>query len=151
MAALLRLRHDSLRVPELRVERGIPRFVGVEVPVPAGIPDDPVVQALDFLGRYRGLYRLTSPRAQLYLKRLFRNRTGEHVSFGQHVDGTPIHAAELAVHLRAGAVTHTSGDYLSQVPSFGAPTISARAAHAFAAAAVPGTGVKPIGEARLTY
>ncbi|MBP1688259.1 MAG: cartilage oligomeric matrix protein, partial [Deltaproteobacteria bacterium] len=151
VAALLRLRRDSLRVPELRVERGIPHFIGVDVPVPAGLPDDPVVQALDFLERYRDLYRLTSPRAQLHLKRIFKNRTGEHVFFGQHVEGTPVHAAELAVHLRAGAVTHTSGDYLPEVPSFGAPTISLRAAQTFAAAAVPGTGVKPIGEARLTY
>lgn len=151
VAALLRLRHDSRRVPELRVERGIPRFVGVEVPVPAGLPDDPVVQALDFLDRYRDLYRLTSPRAQLYLKRIFKNRTGDHVFFGQHVAGTPVHAAELAVHLRAGAVTHTSGDYLPEVPAFGPPKISARAAQAIAAAAVPGTRVKPMGEARLMY
>jgi len=151
VAALLRLRNDSLRVPELRVERGIPQFIGVEVPVPAGLADDPVVQALDFLDRYRDLYRLTSPRAQLYLKRIFKNRTGEHVFFGQHIEGIPVHAGELAVHLRAGAVTHTSGDYLHVVPSFGAPTISARAAQAVAVAAVPGTGVRVIGETRLTY
>jgi Zn-dependent metalloprotease len=148
--ALRRLRRDSLRPPELRVERGIPRFVGVEVPV-TGSPDDPVLQALDFLERYRELYRLASPRAQLYLKRVFRNRTGEHVFFGQHVDGTPIHAAELAVHLRDGVVTHTVGNYLPAIPPFDPPNVSDRTAQANAAAAVSGTGVKAIGETRLVY
>ena len=149
--ALRRLRTDSRLFPALRVVRGIVRSVGVGVPVPGGLPDDPVLQALDFLERYRDLYRLTSPRSQLYLKRIFKNRTGEHVFFGQHENGTPIHAAELAVHLRGGVVTHTSGNYLAEMPQLGAPTTSARAAQAIAAAAVPGTRVKPIGEARLTY
>lgn len=149
--ALRLLRQDSSRPPLLQMQHGLPQFVGVNVPMSGGPAGDPVRQALDFLDRYRDLYRLASPRAQLYFKRIFANRTGVHVFFGQHAGGIPIHAAEVAVHLRNGAVTHANGRYVADVPPFAAAEISARAAATLAAAAVPGTRITKLGEVRPAY
>ena len=151
IGALEGLRRDSLRPLRLRVEHGIPRFVSVEVPLPASPPGDPVAQALDFLERYRDLYRLESPRAQLYLKRIFTDATGAHVYFGQHRDGVPVYPTDLAVHLSKGVVWYTSGRHLPSVPDLGLPTVGPGAAHRIAAATAPGTNVRPIGEPRLMY
>lgn len=151
LAALRQLQADSLRLPSVRIQVGIPRFTGVEVPVPPSLPDDPVVRALDFLERYRDLYRLGAPRLQLYLKRIYTSATGQHVFFGQHRDGTAVYGGELAVHLRAGKVRRSSGNYLPDIPQLAPPALGIREAEAIAAAAAPGTNVRPIGEARPMY
>jgi len=43
------LQHESLRDPEVRFENDALRFASIEVPIPDGLPQDPVVRALDFL------------------------------------------------------------------------------------------------------
>jgi hypothetical protein len=125
--------------------------VGVEVPLPTSPPGDPVAQALDFLERYRDLYRLQSPRTRLYLTRVFTDATGAHVFFGQHQDGVPVYPAEIGVHLSDGVVWYTSGRHLPRLPELAPPRVDPGAARMIAAAAVPGTNVEPIGDVRLMY
>ena len=36
------------------------RTVDFQIPIPGGLPDDPVLRALDFLTRYRDMVRLTA-------------------------------------------------------------------------------------------
>lgn len=69
LAALRRLEQASQRPIYIRFDRGVPRFVDVQIPAPEGVPVEPVAQALNFLNTYRDLYRLQDPTAQLYLRR----------------------------------------------------------------------------------
>ncbi|MDH4136460.1 MAG: M4 family metallopeptidase, partial [Anaerolineae bacterium] len=148
--ALRQLETNSQRPPYIHFDGGIPRFVAVQVPLPDTLPNDPVVRAVDFLERYKGLYRLADPRFQLYLNRIGSDdRDGQHLFFGQHRDGIPVFAAELAVHLEGDDVAAINGNYLSEIPPFPPPTLTAAEAQAVALEDVPGTDVEPIGETRL--
>jgi Zn-dependent metalloprotease len=148
--ALRQLETNSQRPPYIHFDGGIPRFVAVQVAVPDTLPNDPVVRAVDFLERYKGLYRLADPRFHLYLNRITSDdREGQHLFFGQHRDGIPVFAAELAVHLEGDDVAAINGNYLSEIPPFPPPTLTAAEAQAAALEDVPGTDVEPIGETKL--
>jgi len=151
--ALLLLRQESLVPPDIRIEDGIPRFVGVRVPVPEGLPDDPVVRALDYLERYRELYRLDDPRSQLYLKRMGTEEHGEHVFFGQQQDGIPVYAAELAVHLEGDEVVGTGGNHLPEIPSFPPAALDAAQAEGVALQHLSASAqqLERVGEVSLMY
>ena len=148
--ALRQLEANSQRPPYIHFDGGIPRFVAVQVPVPDTLPNDPVVRTVDFLERYKDLYRLADPRFQLYLNRIVSDdRDGQHLFFGQHRDGIPVFAAELAVHLEGDDVAAINGNYLSEIPPFPPPTLTAAEAQAVVLEDVPGTDVEPIGETKL--
>ena len=148
--ALRQLEANSQRPPYIHFDGGIPRFVAVQVPVLDTLPNDPVVRTVDFLERYKDLYRLADPRFQLYLNRIVSDdRDGQHLFFGQHRDGIPVFAAELAVHLEGDDVAAINGNYLSEIPPFPPPTLTAAEAQAVVLEDVPGTDVEPIGETKL--
>ncbi|MDQ7029667.1 MAG: M4 family metallopeptidase [Ardenticatenia bacterium] len=150
--ALRRLEKESAQLPYVRFENGLPVFVGALVPISEGLPDDPVVQALDFLERYKDLYRLSDPRTDLYLRRITRDANGgRHLFFGQQQNGVPVFAAELAVHLEGGYVTGTNGRYLPEIPWFPPPATRGEKAKAIALNAVPGSEPEVSGEPRLMY
>ncbi len=150
--ALRQLEHESLQPPFARFEDGLPVFVGALVPISDNLPNDPRVQALDFLERYRALYRLSSPSSELYLRRITRDaKGGYHLFFGQQQNGIPVFAAELAVHLEGGYVTSTNGRYLSEIPWFPPPAKRAEQAQAIALNSISGKDLEPIGEPRLMY
>jgi len=150
--ALGRLEKDSQRPPSIRFENGLPVFVTVQVPVPDNLPDDPVVQALDFLDRYKGLYRLSSPRTDLYLRRITQDANGgRHLFFGRQRNGVAVFASDLAVHLEGGYVTGTNGRYLAEIPWFPPPKKHAEEGRAIALKNVPGKNLEPVGEPRLMY
>ncbi|MCC6190237.1 MAG: thrombospondin type 3 repeat-containing protein [Anaerolineales bacterium] len=149
--ALRQLEAESQRPPNLRFEQGIPRFMTVEVPIPAALPDDPLVRALDFLDRYRDLYRLADPRAQLYLGRIASDSDGQHLFFGQQQAGIPVYAAQLVLHLMGDHVVGSSGNYLADLPDLPPPGITAADAQAIALLDVAATEVELIGEAKLMY
>lgn len=162
MEALLRLQEDSLKPPEIHVDRGIPYFVDVRVPIPGSLPGDPVLQALDFLNTYRDLYRLDDPASELFLERIFTDETlgQQHLFFGQQLDGIPLWASALAVHLDPASeeVVLTGGNYLPDFSSVSTPSLplpppEVRAADAetTALAAVSGTDVEVLGETKLMY
>ncbi len=150
-AALRRIAEASRRPPYIRFDRGIPVFVGVDVPAGGPVIDNPVARVLDFLDRFRDLYRLDNPRLQLYLKRVSSDAVGQNLTFGQHRDGVPVFAAGLAVHTAGDGVIATSGNYLPDVPDFPAPAIPAETARVIAAAAVPAQNARVTGEPRLAY
>lgn len=158
------LRAESRKPPEFRIEHGIPRFVSMRLPISAAVPDDPVLQALDFLDRYSYLYRISEPTRDLYLQRIRTNRFREvgggnpdpsnieqHLFFGQIMNGIPVHGASLAVHMRGDMITSTSGNYLTKPPTSTLPTVTSAAAEAIALAGVRGTDKVVIGQARLFY
>lgn len=155
------LRNESQRTPEFRFEAGIPRYIGMRVPMPAALPDDPVLQALDFLERYKHLYRIDAPK-DLYLQRIKTNQFHQvgggnpepaerHLFFGQQKDGIPVHGATLVVHMRGNTITGTNGNYLADIPDFTLPAVQAPAAEAIALADVRGTGKEVIGVTKLFY
>ncbi|HEX9597725.1 MAG TPA: DNRLRE domain-containing protein, partial [Anaerolineales bacterium] len=139
VTALHRLETESLRQPHIVFEAGKPRFVAMRVPSPASQSPDPVARALDFLERYRHLYRLYNPRAELYLERIVTDASGQHLFFGQQAQGWPVFGAQLAVHLTGDAITSTNGDYLPELDeiSLDAVAISPRQAETIALAATP--------------
>lgn len=135
LAALRQLEKASQRLAYVRFDRSVPRFVDVQIPVPANVPAEPVAQALDFLNTYRDLYRLQDPAAQLYLRRTLTDADGTHLFFGQRTpDNAPVYAAELAVHLRDRNILGTHGFYLPDFAPEKLPdaTLSAEAAVAIA-------------------
>ena len=151
LEALRRLEETSLSPLYVRFEDGLPRFVAGRVPIPGTLPDDPVVQALDFLQRFRELYRLDDPGKQLFLHRIRTDEIGQHLFFGQRREDTSVFAAELAVHLAKGEVVATNGNYLPDVPSFPPPELDAREAEAIALQDAPTERATLVGESRLMY
>ncbi|MDZ4384019.1 MAG: SBBP repeat-containing protein, partial [Nitrospirota bacterium] len=128
--AFLMLKNESEKPVQIRFERGIPRFIDMRVPIPAALQDNPVSAALDFLIRYKNLLTDTTPREhplkQYYLKRIVTdslaavgggtpdpNGRGQHLFFGQHIDGIPVYAASLAIHMKGGKITGYNGNYLA--------------------------------------
>ncbi len=149
---LRRLENDSLRAPTVELVGGIPRFVDARVLIPAELPDDPVVRALDFLGRYRDMYRLTDPAAQLFLNRLRTDRFGEqHLRFGQQFGGIPVFGAQIVLHLAGHLVRGTAGNYLPEPPASGDPMVLPLEAEATALGMAPGADPRVVGSAKLTY
>ena len=146
------LREMSRTRPHVRIERGIPRFVTARVPIPATLPNDPVVQALDYLKRNRQFYRFIDPLAELYPTRISSGQA-RHLFFGQHKNGVPVYGARLGVHLSAREVLGTNGSYLPVIPDLPAPTLSAVEAERIAAAHRDKTAkaVRLIGAAKLMY
>ncbi|MHB8895043.1 MAG: Lcl domain-containing protein [Candidatus Geothermincolia bacterium] len=156
------LRSESQIAPEFHFESGIPLFIRMRVPIPDALPDDPVLQALDFLDNYKHLYRLAAPRTDLYLKRIKTSQFDEigggtpdpsnrHLFFGQQKDGIPVHGASLSVHLKGNFIRSTGGNYLTDIPDFTPPEILSPQAEAIALASVNGTNAKIIGKTRLMY
>ncbi|MBI5489558.1 MAG: M4 family metallopeptidase [Deltaproteobacteria bacterium] len=156
--AVERLIRESEIEPELRVEGGVAAFVAVEVPIPAGVVGDPVASALDFLERYRELYRLTDPASQLYLERIRIDEDraegavgdGRHMTFAQRDQGIPVFDAQLAVHLRGDRVVMTNGHYLPEIRPFPAPSLDGDEATEQALLAIAGTDLRRGGEPALT-
>jgi Zn-dependent metalloprotease len=106
------LEQASLEPLEQAFERGIPIAVHGRIPVDPQL-SDPVGRAFDFLATYGGLYRLPSPPAELFLRRIYGSADARHhLFFGQHSDGIPVFGAELAVALQGDEVTRTYGRYL---------------------------------------
>jgi Zn-dependent metalloprotease len=148
--ALEKLRGESKQPLKVRFEAGIPRFVSVRAPVPAGVPDDPVIRALDFLERNRDLYRIQDPASQLYLERSVINESGQHLFFGQRRHDVAVFGSQLAVHLSEGAVIATNGNYLTDIPQFPPPVIDEMRAEKIALKKT-GSGAIRIGEPKLIY
>jgi hypothetical protein len=164
--ALQRLRTESLRPVEIRLQGGIPRFIDARVPFRAALPDDPVAQALDFLDRYRDAYRLGpsggGDNADVFLRRIVSDPlvsagggtpdpSSRHLFFGQQRGGIPVYAATLAVHLRGRQVTGTHGFYLPVIPTLPPPRLLAGDAAAIATTGVPGRNVRVFGKTQLMY
>jgi Zn-dependent metalloprotease len=146
--ALERLRSESSVEPRVRFREGAPAFVAVKVRIPAAVADDPVASALDYLERYRALYRLEDPRGSLHLRRLARSGTETAVFFGQHFEGIPVFGTEIAVQLEKRAIRGTSGFYLTQAPPILPPKLRPDEAEK-AAIALLGGSVERRGEIRL--
>lgn len=158
------LRNESQKTPEFRFENGIPHFISMRLPIPAALPDDPVIQALDFFDRYKYLYRINEPRKDFYLKRIKTNRFDEigggnpepsdleqHLFFGQQKDGIPVYGANLAMHMRGNMITSTNGNYLKDIPAFTLPAVQSPAAEAVALANDNGINKKVVGITKLFY
>lgn len=114
---------------------------------------DPVVRALDYLYRYRDLYGLTDPQAQLYLDHVSSDLDADRdtVRFGQRIDNIPVFGAYLTVHVVQGRIAGTDGRYLQKQFHVDAPTIRAGQARELAEVAVPAASgrmipVQAIGE-----
>jgi Zn-dependent metalloprotease len=151
VAALELLKQESLEVPSVRFERGIPRFATMRVSLPDILPDDPVLKANAFLHRYRNLYRLYDPLKQLHLNRIVTDEFGRHMFFGQHRGNTPVLGAELAVHMEGNDVTLTNGNYLDEIPWFPPPVLDVKRAEEIALENAPGADAVLTGETRLMY
>ena len=152
--AFRRLVRTSLRRPFIaHFQDGIPRTVDFQIPIPSGLPDDPVLRALDFLTRYRDMFRLTDVCSQLYLSRISTDAGGtHHVVFGWRQDDVPVFGAGLIVHLDAGFVTGVSGSYPLDLPMpIPMPALGARQASAIALGMAPQTGSHVVGDPRLVY
>ncbi len=152
VASLQLLKEQSSIAPIVRFERGIPRFVEARVELPLTVKEDPVVKAIYFLDRFKNLYRLYDPKSQLYLDRIvFDKNAGQHLFFGQHLNGIPVFAAQLSEHIYGNTVLGTNGNYLAEIPWFQRPEISADDAGDIAMQEAPGTLLEIVGEARLMY
>lgn len=159
LEALQQLAQASQEPLSVRFENDVPVFLSARVPLSDNLPDDPIVQTLGFLTRYRDLYGLENPLAQLFPTRILGPGQEDagiinpmfHVFLGQHWDGIPVFAAELAVHIEGESIDGSSGRYLTSVPVFPPPTLNAADALDVASKEVPGTNVEPVADARLTY
>jgi hypothetical protein len=156
-AAIEQLEDESDIDIALSVDGGIPTFVSFAVPIPAELPDDPVVHALDFLQRYQALYRLSDPASQLVLNRVrFEEDAGfpspgRHVFFSQQHHGVPVYLGELAVHSDDVYLTGTNGRYLPEIPALPGPEITTEQAELVALAGVSGFQIETVGVTSLMY
>lgn len=150
VAALRQLEVDSQTRPILRVEDGLLRSGEFRVPLNQNLPDDPVVQALDFLGRYAEIFGGIDT-ARLHLDGVVRDQDGIHLFFLPNRDGVGLFAGQLGVHLRDGHVIGIGGRYLPAVQDLPASSISVEEAEAVAPTAVPGIAHGLKGRTRLVY
>ncbi len=147
--ALERLKGVSQVPLRYRFEGTVLRWLSGRVPVPQEVPEEPVAQALDFLARYRDLYLLPDPAHDLYLRRL--SADGRRVFFGQHLQGVPVAAAEIAVFLEDGYVVGTAGDYVQGPLPAATPVLSAQRAVRRVLSQPPGGSATLLGAPRLVY
>ena len=140
----------------------VPVFVSAAVPIPSGLPDDPVVHALDFLTRYKEFYRFEDPGEQLYLDRINQEPVtpgpdyppGElrHLAFSQKHNGIPVFGAQLAVHAADDRlVLATSGRYLPSIPELPPPRLTSADAELIAVDLIDGLNTEVIGQTKLMY
>jgi len=121
-SALERLQSASSTPVTADFDAGSPRFVSATVPADGATAAD---SALSFLERFGDLYGLSDPRSQLQVVRQAGEGDEQDVFFGESVRGIPVQDAQLAVHLRGGAVVATNGAYLPLLPAAAKPSISA--------------------------
>lgn len=161
-SSLRQLQSESLRPPEIRMMGETPVFVSAAVPIPAHLPDDPVIHSLDYLHRFKDLYRLDDPTEQLYLGRINRETVqpapdfppGElrHMSFAQKHNGIPVFGAQLTVHSADDRlIVATSGRWLPTIPTMPPPQLTPHDAETIALDQVNGTELEVIGETKLMY
>ena len=151
--ALALLRRDSLTRPRVRFQgRDGPCSSPAEIKVPPDVAADPVLSALYFLRRYRALYGLEDPRAELHLARVATKDGATALFFGQHFHGISVHGAQLAVYLKDGVILGTSGSYVAAPPPpFVPPQVPRDKAETAALATIGGPAlVRPEGT-RLMY
>jgi Zn-dependent metalloprotease len=112
--SLAQLQDASVQEVDIRFEDGKPRFVTARVPLPDAFAKDPVAGALYYLEEYANLYRMTSPREELYLGSLrpIEDLGLTAVVFGQRQGQVPVYDADLAVYLQDNAVVGSLGGYL---------------------------------------
>jgi Zn-dependent metalloprotease len=159
---MVQLRAESEKTPDIQFEDGLPVFVSLRVPIPGGLPPDPVLRALNFLDRYKYLYRLDDPKTDFYLKRIrispltqvggaSPDPAEQHVFFGQQKDGIPVHAASLAVHMVGEKVTSTGGKYLAVLPELPPAIWQEKEAAVQALAAIDGRSLRAAGLIKPFY
>jgi Zn-dependent metalloprotease len=110
------------------------RFASFDLPVDSAAGADPVQRAQAFLDQYADLLSLPAARESLLPVRVTSEPSGEHVFFEQRVGGVPVHAAEIAVHMRNDRVVMTNGAYLTELPAPHAGRVTADQALAIARA-----------------
>lgn len=124
---LRRLREASTAPVSVTWEDGRPGFVSMRVPMRdtygAG---DPVYGAVDFVERFADLYDMDAPGARLFLDRITTEDAdgARLVVFGQQRFGIPVYGAQIAVHVRDGAVEATDGAWLAEIPWVPAPELA---------------------------
>jgi Zn-dependent metalloprotease len=162
VVSLRHLEAASLRPPEVRLAGSTPVFVAGAFPIPAELPDDPVIHSLDFLTRFKDFYRLEDPTEQVYLGRINRERirpgpdlpAGElrHMSFSRRHNGIPVFGAALTVHtVDDRLVVATSGHYLPEIPNLPPPLLTTSEAEMAAVELVNGMEKEVIGKTTLMY
>jgi Zn-dependent metalloprotease len=153
LAAFEAMSQASLRGPSMRFAQGQPRFVDVEVPHDAATAATPVARALAFLDRFKGMYGLANPAAQLFVRRVTVDSLGiTHVYFGQRGDkNVPVFVAELAVRVSDDAVLGTSGAWSAAVPPFEEAQLSAFDAVGALMEALGNESLSVPGEPQLTW
>ncbi|HWN94581.1 MAG TPA: thrombospondin type 3 repeat-containing protein, partial [Methylomirabilota bacterium] len=152
--AYLRLRQESVTPPVGYFNGGLPTTLQVQWPIPTNAPADPLLRALDFLDRFRGVYRLTDPRGQLVPSRRTTSATGRHVIFEQIHEGLPVVGSQLAVHLTKTHVIGTGGRWLAELPLLPPATLTAAQAETVAKAWCEEQGaISPniVGRSRLVW
>ncbi len=144
--ALEALRKESAVPPQVRFEGGIVRFAQLQVPAE---DKDPERAAVAFLASHRELYGIEDPDS-LYVRRVVRDESGDHVFLGQRRDDVRVLDAELTVQLRDGDVIATAGAYLPEVPASTEAVLTADQANARAVRAA-GREATTAGLPRLGY
>jgi Zn-dependent metalloprotease len=149
--ALALLRSESLTLPRVRFKGGKAVSVAAEVKIAPHVAADPVLRALYFLRRYRALYGLEDPRAELHLARVAAEDGTTSLFFGQHFHGITVHGAQLAVHLKDDVVLGTNGSYAVPPPPFAPPQVPSDKAETAAVATIGGPALFRPESTRLMY
>jgi len=102
---------------------GVPRFLSGRIPSPPG-PDAEAI-ARGFLRRYKNLYKMRDPDAELSTLRVATDRIGmDHVRFQQVYQGLPVFGAQMITHLRGKEITSVNGAYIPEIEVSVEPALS---------------------------
>lgn len=124
VGAMRDLEQSSSDPVEIRFDGNVPRFARFRIPIEGTLPDDPVVQTLDFLERFNALYGLDDPRSQLYLQRVRTGPDGvRHVFYHQKIGDIPVFASGVAVHLSDDQYLAASARHLPAVIDAARPPV----------------------------
>lgn len=115
-------------------DTGVPAFLTGTVTPTAG--PDPTAAAISFFDANQELYRMSSPAAELTVKRQTGDTLGmTHLHMAQQYRGVPVFGADMAVHFAAGGkIVAVNGRYVPGIALNVEPDVTLQAAVAVAQA-----------------
>ena len=131
----------------------IPAFLRGRLPYTLDAAESaaPAAGALHFLSRYRALFRMADPAAELAPMRSTKDSLGQtHVRFGQVYQDVPVFNHSLYVHIDGqGRVTGVNGSYEPGLALSVQPSVAAETAEGLAVQAAGSPSARPIGAPQL--
>jgi Zn-dependent metalloprotease len=130
----------------LRWNRGVPYYIGMNVPAEGS---DPVDRALGLLRAHPDLFQIAAPDDTLALGRIRQEENGTYVHLVQHAGGLPVPGSQLVIALEGERIRAFHGNYVPDLPEqVSDPAVTIEQAERVASGAVDSSSPTVVGHTR---